>query len=371
MTKKRHLIHSSSYYPPHLGGQENAAHDLAQHLALAGHRVDVLASAAGGGPVGKVQEGNAWVRRLRCFVFGHAPVMPGFLWALLRTARRGSLVHLHVGQAFTPEMVWLASRLKRFKYIAELHIDFEPSGPAGFLLPLYKRFVLKRVLRSASAVIVLNEKTGRLVRTYYSYTGPVRLLSNGIDERYFNVGRLPLPVRAPDRLKLLFVGRFSKQKNLPVLLEALARTSRPVQLDVIGDGEERPAIETALRKWKLDTVRLHGRIDRDAVLEFYKNADVLVMPSLYEAQPLVLLEAMAARIPIIGTRVIGVEEHLQGIGIVVPPTAEGLVEAIERYYADYAKLAAMVETGYKAAARRRWRHLLKEYEALYEEVLAA
>lgn len=366
--KSRHILQISAYYPPHLGGQENAVYDLANQLAGHGHQVRVLASAEGGGKRGNCQEDGVLVTRFPGIVFGHAPIMPGFFRTLLAAASKDSVVHLHIGQAFTPEMVWLASKFRTFKYIAELHIDFEPSGPAGILLPLYKRFILQRVLRAADAVIVLNEKTHKTVRDFYGYTGRLRIMNNGIDEAYFKLKRPPLVSKPPTSLRLLFVGRLSSQKNVPVLLEAIKATKRNVHLDIIGEGSEGEAIQEAIEKNGLTNVTLHGRLPRADVMKFYQTCDALVMPSLYEAQPLVLLEAMAARIPIIGTNVIGVGEHIKDAGIVVEPTVEGLVGGVEQYFNNYALLPKYVQAGYKKAEKLRWRHTLPEYERLYEEV---
>lgn len=367
--KTKHIVQVSSYYPPHLGGQENAVHDLAQQLANRGYWVNVLASTEGGGDSGKKVEKGIRVQRLRGFVFGHAPIMPWFIPALFRTASAKSIVHVHIGQAFTPEMVWLTAKLCGFKYIAQLHIDFEPSGPAGIFLPLYKRFVLKYALRSASAVIVLNKKTQQMVQTVYGYKGPVKLLNNGLDDTYFAIKRRSFAAKPPKVLRLLFVGRLSKQKNLPALLDAFKHTRRDVQLDIIGEGDERESIQKIIQEYGLTNVTLHGRLPREQTAELYKTHDALIMPSLYEAQPLVLLEALAARIPIIGTNVIGVVDHIKDLGIVVEPTAEGLAEGIERYFSEYASLPGMVHRGYQQAEKLRWPHTLKKYEALYEEVL--
>lgn len=366
----KHIVQISSYYPPHLGGQENAVASLAAQLARAGHRVDVLTSAEGGGPNGTNVERGIRVNRLRGFVFGHAPVLPRFPVALYQAAKPGSVVHVHIGQAFTPEMVWLVSRLSHFKYIAHLHIDFEPSGPAGFLLPLYKQLVLKRVLRAASAVVVLNEKTLQTVRNVYGFTGKAQVMSNGIDEMFFALGHKPLPHTPPRTLRLLFVGRLSKQKNVLTLLSALKITKKPVHLDIIGEGPEGEAILRQIDGMNPSLVTFHGRLTRDEVTKFYQNCDAMIMPSLYEAQPLVLLEAMAARIPIIGTNVIGVADHLAGAGIIVEPTPSGLADGIAQFYAQYTALPAMVEEGCRRANALRWSKTLQQYEALYEAVLA-
>lgn len=367
--KTGRIVQVSSYYPPHLGGQENVVYDLAQQLASAGRTVHVLTSTQGGGKKGVMAEQNVTVSRMPGFVFGHAPIMPAFPWALFHAAQPGSIVHLHIGQAFTPEMVWLTAKLRGFKYIAELHIDFEPSGPAGILLPLYKNLVLKHVLQSAAAVITLNEKTLDTVRSTYGYEGRARVMSNGIDEAYFQLKRPPFTVRPPRTLRLLFVGRLSKQKNVTTLLKALKTTKRNVRLDIVGEGAQLELIKKTIADFGLENVVLHGRLDRRKVMKFYELYDALIMPSLYEAQPLVLLEAMAARIPIIGTNVIGVKDHIKDVGIVVEPTTSGLTDGIEQYYKKYHALSAMTGQGYEFAKKLRWPHMVKEYEKLYEEVL--
>lgn len=366
--KVKNIIHVSSYYPPHLGGQENAVYDLTRQLANAGNRVQVITSSKGSNP-GKTLEGQVLVTRLFGFVFGHAPIMPKLLSMLLRIASPNSIVHLHVGQAFTPEVVWLASKIGKFKYVAQLHIDFEPSGPAGFLLPLYKKFILKHVLNSASAVVTLNQQALDTVRSSYRYQGPAQVMNNGIDDSYFTLMRQPFPANPPKTLKLLFVGRLSKQKNIPALLKALTLTKRNVHLDIIGDGDEKEAIIKKIQELGLQNVTFHGQLGREEVAKFYETHDALIMPSLYEAQPLVLLEAMAARIPIIGTNVIGVEEHIHGAGIVVEPTPQGIATGIDRYYTEYDQLPQLTENAYQFAEELNWLNTLEKYESLYEEVL--
>lgn len=367
--KKRHIVQVSAYYPPHLGGQENAVQALATQLANKGHRVRAFTSTEGKGAWGNSQEGGVLVTRFPGIVFGHAPIMPGFLGALLAVATRDSVVHLHIGQAFTPEIVWLVSKFRKFRYIAQLHIDFEPSGPAGILLPLYKRFILRRVLRAASAVVVLNEKTFKTVRDFYGYKGRLRIMNNGIDEDFFKLKRPSFTLKQPAMLRLLFVGRLSPQKNVPVLLQAIKETKREVHLDIIGEGDETELLRKIIAENKLKNVTLHGRLSRLEVMGYYQRCDALVMPSLYEAQPLVLLEAMAARIPIIGTDVIGVSEHIKHAGIIVEPTVDGLKRGIEAYFKEYALLPKYVRVGYKKAEKLRWMHTLPKYERLYEEVL--
>lgn len=362
------IIQVSAYYPPHLGGQENAVMSLSEQLAAAGHEVHVVTSDKGA-ENGAVDTGKVNVWRLGAREFGHAPIMPRLLPMLYRLATPGTMVHLHIGQAFTPEAVWLASKLRGIPYLAELHIDFQPSGPAGVLLPAYKRFVLGPVLRNAAVVAVLNDQTMHIARSRYGVTNRLAIVNNGIDQTFFDIARVPAG-KATNAQRLLFVGRLTKQKNIVTLLEALSHLPRTVALDIAGDGPERSLVEKKISEYGLENVRLHGRVGRREIVELYKHCDVLVMPSLYEAQPLVLLEALAAGIPIIGSDVIGVGEHLQGCGIIVKPTTESLRRGLETFYATPQKeLARMIARGKQKARTLSWYNLLPQYEALYKEAL--
>jgi len=367
--RPRHIVHVSSYYPPHLGGQENAVASLAKQLAQSDCEVDVLTSTQGGGPDGISVGQGICVNRLRGIVFGHAPILPGFPVALFQTVKPDSIVHLHIGQAFTPEMVWLVSKLRRFKYIAQLHIDFAPSGPAGVLLPLYKKLILKRVLQAADSVIVLNQKTLQTVKTAYGLTGRVQIMNNGIDEAFFTLQKPPLPAKPPRTLRLLFVGRLTKQKNVTALLSALHATKQKTSLEIIGEGPEGDALKQLASDLALANITFHGRLAREAIVNFYQTCDALIMPSLYEAQPLVLLEAMAVGIPVIGTNVVGIQDHLTGAGIIVEPTQAGLANGISQFYSRYNLLPAMVQQGRRRAAAMRWSQTLPKYEELYASVL--
>ena len=97
-----------------------------------------------------------FVRHIRAFEVAHTSIMPTLPLELLRLAR-GSIVHLHIAQAFVPEAVYTAHVLRGLPYVAHLHLDVGPSGPAGFLLRAYKPFVLRKVLRGAGVVVVFTD----------------------------------------------------------------------------------------------------------------------------------------------------------------------------------------------------------------------
>jgi glycosyltransferase involved in cell wall biosynthesis len=118
--------------------------------------------------------------------------------------------------------------------------------------------------------------------------------------------------KAPnDRVQLLFLGRFSRQKAVPLLFQALAeaarRTDVPFQLNLGGGGPLESEFRALAARAPVPVVFL-GSLSRKETLSALSDADVLVLPSVYEGFPRVLLEAAAAGLPIVATRTSGSDE---------------------------------------------------------------
>ena len=136
---------------------------------------------------------------------------------------------------------------------------------------------------------------------------------------------------------LAFVGRLDAVKGVPLLLEALAaaRESLPdLCLTLVGDGPDREALLDQARALDLsEAVEFAGYLSQTEVAALLAYADCLVLPSFAEGVPVVLMEAMAARLPVIATRVGGVSELVEdGVsGLLVPPgDVASLTQAIKQ-----------------------------------------
>lgn len=155
-----------------------------------------------------------------------------------------------------------------------------------------------------------------------------------------------------DGKHLLFVGRLAAVKGVPVLLSALKDlvVRHPdLRLTLIGDGPERLALRAEALTLGLDKhVDFVGYKSQSEVAEMLRRVDALVLPSFAEGVPVVLMEAMAAELPVITTQIAGIPElvvHGQS-GLLVPPgDIEALKQAIEQVFADPQKAAAMGRAG--------------------------
>ncbi len=140
---------------------------------------------------------------------------------------------------------------------------------------------------------------------------------------------------------LLVVGRLRIRKGVDVLLAAwpeLLRRHPAARLVIAGDGEHRPALERAAAGLGVgESVTFLGRADAGQVRRLMQAAAALVVPSLYEGMPLVVLEAMEAGLPVVASRVSGIPEVVEdgATGWLVPPEdPERLAAALDAVLAD-------------------------------------
>ena len=185
-------------------------------------------------------------------------------------------------------------------------------------------------------------------------------------------------IGVPDEAVLaIFVGRLNVQKGLPTLLDAFERlpesTMRPLHLAIVGDGPERDGLRSRVAGSAKLSACIHVLGHRLDVPSLLKAADFLVLPSLWEGMPNVVLEAMAARLAVVATAVEGTEELVAPgeTGWLVPP---GDAELLSRAIAEASSNPRRLQN-YGEAARRRvvsdysTRANVQAYEHLWGDLL--
>lgn len=351
----------SAYFPPHIGGVEQVVKSLSEKLISNNRKVVVLTTDS---IEGRKFEKQQHVRFLKSFEFAHTPFAPTLLGHLLRIKKQ-DVVHLHVAQAYFPELTWLASKIKGFSYVAHFHLDVQASSKLGFVFNFYKRALLGPVLRSAKRVVVFsNLQRDLVVNTYKVDQRKIVVIPNGIGEDFFLPRtKVNLSKRVP---RVLYVGRLvSAQKRVERLIEAVPYLKNRAEIDLVGDGEDRRELERLAKNLKLTNVRFHGAKGKQDLINFYKNADVFVLPSDQEGMPLVLLEAMAAGLPIIGSNVIGIKELIKDSGLLVEPAPRHFASAIDRLISDPELAKALSNKSFSKAREYSWDNLVSKFEYLY------
>ncbi len=162
--------------------------------------------------------------------------------------------------------------------------------------------------------------------------GKLRIVHCGVDPNLFEVKR-----HEGLGTKMLFVGRLAAVKGLPILLESIAKVEGAT-LAIAGDGPDRRTLEEKTRSLAVsDRVRFLGYQSQQQVRELLTQTDVFVLSSFAEGVPVVLMEAMAAGVPVVATRIAGIPElvHDEYSGLLVSPgDVDATAKAIRRLLED-------------------------------------
>ncbi len=161
-----------------------------------------------------------------------------------------------------------------------------------------------------------------------------------------------------------FIGRLDPVKRIGDLIQAVSMLPTDTTLDIFGEGAERSAIEAEITRFNLNNrMILHGAIADPA--QALRKIDLLVLPSLAEGFGLVLIEAMAAGVPVIGTDVGGIRDVIRdgdnGLLVPVKNPAE-IAAAISKIFADSALRRRLVAGG-RATVQERftWETVMPAY----------
>jgi glycosyltransferase involved in cell wall biosynthesis len=226
-------------------------------------------------------------------------------------AVRGDLAIVHLslaerGSVIRKGILLLVARLCGVRVLLHLHAGHIIAFYDGASAPM--RFLLRRMFRSASHCVVLGELwRGWVVRAMGIPAHAVTVVDNGVPVA-------PVPHEpAPDgaSFRLLFLGNLLEPKGIGDLLEALARPEAldaALVLTLAGGGAVDRYREMAARLGIGDRVRFTGWVDQPTARRLLAQSDALVLPSYGEGLPLVVLEAMAAGVPVICTPVGAVPE---------------------------------------------------------------
>lgn len=186
--------------------------------------------------------------------------------------------------------------------------SFTVHGPEEFDQPEFLHLA-EKIRRSAFVVAISSYGRSQLYRWIGQRDwSKVQVVHCGL-EPAFHAGDVP---PAPSAPRIVCVGRLCEQKGQLLLVNAvdrLVRKGTPVELVLAGDGEMRPEIEALIERCGLQKhVRITGWIGSDTVRAEIVAARALVLPSFAEGLPVVIMEAMALRRPVLSTYVAGIPE---------------------------------------------------------------
>lgn len=340
------------------GGVQMQVLGLARSLRSMGHDVRVLAPCDGPPPDGGVTPlGNSVPTAANGSVAPLAPDLPAQL-RTLRALWEESFDVLHLHEPLAPGCTMTANVFKSAPTIGTFHAAGDSLSYKVFV-PFVRRLAARLDHRCA-----VSEDARSLAQRYLG--GEYSLVFNGIEvDRYAKA--TPWPTEGPT---IFFVGRHEPRKGLAVLLEAMSLMPRDVRLWVGGDGPEREV----LRAETAGDARIHwlGRISDEEKAQRLRGAHAFCAPSLRgESFGVVLLEAMAAEVPIVASDLPGyrnVARSGQDALLVEPGDSRALAGALRRVLEDRTEADALVESGNDRATQFSMDHLAERYVELYESI---
>jgi glycosyltransferase involved in cell wall biosynthesis len=259
--------------------------------------------------------------------------------------------------------------------------QWSPSDIAFHVLeyPLYhasNRFAIA----NSNHIITCSHTLLNELRSIYHDFDPRKssVIYNGIDlEEIVDISTNSNLQRSNENFTLIFYGRLTWLKGIPYLLDAfeLLTTEYPnLHLKIYGDGPLRKKIQTIVSKCGLqDRIYIGGKISRSKLLLEIMTADVVVLPSLREAQPISVLEAMACKKPLVVFDLPFASEYihdsLNGL-LAKPQNPNDLAIKIRELLSDKALRTKIGQNAYEYIKdHHNWGYLVNQYIEIYNKLI--
>jgi len=241
-----------------------------------------------------------------------------------------------------------AGHVAALKGVIADEVRFE-RGLTRLTMGIQARCERLHVLRAAR-VIVTSRYCAAQVRSLYGATREPAIVPELIDLTEWRAALAAGSASGPaGRFLVLFVGRLYRRKRVDVLLRAAAALRGRIpelEVRIVGNGPCAAQLRQLAGELKLNgVVTFLGDVSRTQLVEEYRAASVVCLPSVQEGFGIVLLEAMAAAKPIVASRAAAIPEVAPHAALVEPDNAEALAAGIESLYRSPANCAAQSQAG--------------------------
>lgn len=235
-------------------------------------------------------------------------LVPGFLLSMLGWIVRLAPVHdvIHAHWSITGFTASLAANFSNVYLITTIHgSDFNMAKRN-----VVSRFIMQRTLKKSHIVAGVSKSIlDGLKEVYPAYSEKIVFVPNGVNDIFYSIS--PLSKKADSKINFLYIGSLIPLKGVDTLISACGRLGPTANwsLTIVGDGLERERLKALCREHEItDRVRFLGVQPPDRIPGIMQTAHCLILPSYSEGRPSVILEAMAAGLPVIATDIPGTNE---------------------------------------------------------------
>ncbi len=352
------------------GGVNNHIHHLAEQFVQLGHEPHIIA--AGSKPAhSEICPVTTIGRPIPLRVSGSVARITLSLrtaGAVKRVLADTDFDIVHVHEPYMPQLP-----IQFLRYSTAVNVGTWHAARESNWAYIYGRRLIKRWQRKLDGKIAVSAAAVKHIEKYFP--GYYNIIPNGVDIEHFERDVEPLPEFNDGKLNVLFVGRPEKRKGLKYLIRAFVGVQREIpdaRLIVVGAGEF-GHYERAVRNAKLHDVVFRSYVPFDELPRYHHTAHVFCAPNTgYESQGIVLLEAMAAGLPIVASNIdgfAGVLTHgVEGL-LVRPEDGQALADALVELLRAPERSRAMAQRGRERAQYFSWDRVSQQVLSYYERLI--
>lgn len=293
-----------NFFPPKwIAGTEIATYNLADHLARRGHEVHVITSHDAGLPE-LSKENGFYIHRITWPKIRFLGILTFCAKICLKMRKiKPDIIHAQNLGVAIPTLT--SARILKIPSVVW------GRGSDVYLPDRFTRMTSKSILQNADTVLALTEEMKQKMREMCDRD--ISVVPNGIDLERFKISSRG--IKEGKAKTIIFVGRLHPVKGVQYLIEAMAIVHQQmpdVKLIIVGDGAERAMLEELAERLNLsDCIQFAGKVPQESIPQLMHQADVFALSSLSESFGIVNLEAMAAGLPIVATKVGGIPDVVE------------------------------------------------------------
>jgi len=376
------ILEVTNFFSPVHGGSAEAPYQLSKELGKRGHKVTIYTSDfkltqdyVNSVPQATVRPFRTWLSMANLYV------TPGIISSARKEIERMDIIHMHNYRTFQNTIAHRYARKYNVPYVLQAHGSLPRIMSRQRLKQAYDIIWGYQLLKDASRVLAVTRTEAEQYKNAGIGKDKIEIIPHGIDLSAFE----NLPPRGEFRRKhglgddqriVLYLGRIHQIKGLDLLAGAFAALSKSLndtRLVIAGpDDGYLSSLKKSIADLKIkDRVLLTGPLYGQEKLAAYVDADVCVLPSVYEIFGITILEALACGTPVIATDRCGLAEAIgEQAGLVVPYDKGQLQNALSQMLGDDKLRQKFGEKG-KLLVRDKfnWEKIAEQVERVYTDIL--
>lgn len=361
---------AADLYPSVMGGIGLHAHEMSKEQINMGHNLTVYTCIDSNPVISSTY--NYDVHGFKPFmqIFGNS-IAPSMILDLFKNMHNYDIIHAHSHLCFSTNLCAILRKMGSSPLVITTHGGLNSQRAPKLVQNVYNATVAKMTFDAADKIICYTDIEKSEMIDFGVKPEKIAVIHNGIDTDRF------IPLKEPDFKKknLLWIGRYVPGKGVEYLIEAfsLLKQKYPeVSLTMVGRGPKKEKIMQRINELNLqNSITIKDFVPNSEIVQLYHSSNVLLLPSLREGVPRVILEAMSCGIPVVCTGLPHLVDIVDGSGFLVPlKDPDTLAEKTSQILSDPALAKRFGENGRKKVVENySWKDTVQKTMKLYAELI--